>query len=132
MTTITERLAEALTRVVAIATEAYNEWAADNDVRVGKILLALMDPSFGLDYRSDTAEIHAVRADYEREKAEEIELHVNEPELRAASYWRQRSAEWMGRAVKLGWRDHRDACLELGLDPDAASPALRAALGHKP
>lgn len=37
-----------------------------------------------------------------------------------ARYWRERSAEWMARAVMLGWREHRDACQEAGVDPDAA------------
>lgn len=38
-------------------------------------------------------------------------------------YWQKRCAEWMDRAVALGWHQHRDACQEAGKDPDATPPS---------
>lgn len=45
--------------LTAIAAEAYREWDADNDMRVGKILRALADPVFAQNYRQDIEELHS-------------------------------------------------------------------------
>lgn len=51
---------EALENAISIANEAYNEWDRDNDMRVGKILIALAGrmPK----YRPDIDQIHAAMA----------------------------------------------------------------------
>lgn len=41
-----------------VAAEAYREWDGDNDVRVGKLLKAMAEPSFARNYRADIAALH--------------------------------------------------------------------------
>lgn len=41
-----------------IAAEAYREWDADNDPRVGKLLKAMSESSFAASYRADIAALH--------------------------------------------------------------------------
>jgi hypothetical protein len=55
-----DELLNALRSVVAIADECAREWDGDNDMRVGKILLALAGTNRG--YRADIDAIHAAIA----------------------------------------------------------------------
>lgn len=52
-----ERKRELLQSVVAFADEAWSKWDADDDMRVGKMLVALAGHCSG--YRPDTDAIHA-------------------------------------------------------------------------
>jgi hypothetical protein len=66
-----------------IANEAYDEWDAGNDPRVGKLLRALAEPSFAKDYRADIAALHdrlaaiqSAQTDYEAAERK----HLDDPE----------------------------------------------------
>lgn len=55
-----DALREALRSVIKLANEAHREWDADNDMRVGKILIALSGSMPR--YRADIDAIHAALA----------------------------------------------------------------------
>ena len=55
-----DELRDALKAAVVIAKEAWREWDADNDPRVGKLLIALSGKLKG--YRPETDAIHAALA----------------------------------------------------------------------
>jgi hypothetical protein len=60
---IVAELVSALKSVVSVADEAHREWDADNDSRVGKILLALAGGLKG--YRPDITKIHETLAKHD-------------------------------------------------------------------
>ena len=52
--------AMALSTVLDIAAEAHAAWDADQDARVGKLLIALIDPA--LKYRAEITAVHETKA----------------------------------------------------------------------